>query len=76
VGLKGLWGGKQVQRTGSWESTSDIILEHELHAGNGKSPGNHITRALGREKLPIQLFGGGIIHSTKSGGGSLSSPKV
>jgi hypothetical protein len=42
---------------------------------HAESAGSYITGAFAREKPCFQLFGGGIVHFTKSDGGFLSSPK-
>lgn len=69
------FGGEQVQRTRQMESDSDTYAEHEIHAQNDENPAGQSSEVLGREKLCLYLFGGGIVPTTKSDGGFLSSPK-
>lgn len=56
-------------------STRHISAKHDFHTQNHKSRGFYIAAALGREKLCIRLFGGGVDPTTKSDGGFPSSPQ-
>ena len=68
-------GGEVSPKAGPVGGCCDISTEHEIHALNGKSPGDHITGALVRENLCFRLFGGGDVPSTTIVSGFLSSPK-
>jgi len=52
-----------------------FLYGHDFYADNHKGPGFHIAEALGRERLCIQLFGGGIVPSPTIVREILSSPK-